>query len=209
MATAAAITTSDIARLIPERGTIVAVTDDGSNPRYAAVREAAAEIAAIVGGLVLLHHTPPGAASPETRSPRLFIPNVDAGGAGRPHNGSRKRDLLMDEVAAIRARGVDVKVWLSGKPGPAGIAEAIASTSAVAILMPAEADRPGVINLTLAYRATRIPALVVAVGMDGVLAAVQPLRGAEPQGADRAPNSRRRSTFSPGAAAFARATSPG
>lgn len=215
MATAAAMTTSDVARLIPERGTIVAVTDDGSDPRYAAVRDAATEIAAIVGGLVLLHHTPPGASTPKARAPRLFVPDTGAGGGGRAHNGSRKRDLLIDEVRAIRARGVDVAVWLSGESGPAGIAEAIASTSAVAILMPAEAERPGVINLTLAYRANRIPALVVAVGVDGLLAAVKPLGGGQPQGpdraqgVDRASSPRRRPALSTRLTAFARATSPG
>jgi hypothetical protein len=104
---------------------------------------------------------------------------------------------------------VDVAVWLSGQPGPAGIAEAVASTSAVAILMPAEAERPGIVNLTLAYRATRIPGLVVAVAMDGVLAAVKPLSGGQPQSADRASNTRRRLAGSPGVGAFARATSPG
>ena len=209
MATAAAMTTSDVARLIPERGTIVAVTDDGSDPRYAAVRDAATEIAAIVGGPVLLHHTPPGASTPKARAPRLFVPDTGAGGGGRAHNGSRKRDLLIDEVRAIRARGVDVAVWLSGESGTAGIAEAIASTSAVAILMPAEAERPGVINLTLAYRASRIPALVVAVGVDGLLAAVKPLGGGQPKGADRAPSPRRRPALSTRLTAFARATSPG
>jgi hypothetical protein len=196
MATAAAMTTSDVARMIPARSTIVAVTDDGSNPRHAAVRDAATEIAKVVGGLVLLHHTPPGASTPEARSPRLFVPDTRADGTGRPHNGSRKRDLLIDEAAAIRARGVDVAVWLSGQPGPAGIAEAIASTSAVLVLMPAESERRGVINLTLAYRATRIPGLVVAVGMDGTLALVHPLSRGQPQGADRVPATRRSSIIS-------------
>ena len=209
MATATALTTSDVARLIPERGTIVAVTDDGSDPRYAAVRDAATEIAAIVGGLVLLHHTPPGASSPEAQAPRLFVPDSGADGAGRPHNGSRRRDLLIAEAAAIRARGVDVAVWLSGRPGPAGIAEAVGVTSAAAILMPAEAERPGVINLTLAYRARRIPGLVVAVAKDGVLAAVQPLGGSQAPGAHRAPSPRRRPAANPGIGAFSRATSPG
>ncbi len=209
MATATALTTSDVARLIPERGTIVAVTDDGSDPRYAAVRDAATEIAAIVGGLVLLHHTPAGASSPEARAPRLFVPDSGTDGAGRPHNGSRRRDLLIAEAAAIRARGVDVAVWLSGQPGPAGIAEAVGVTSAAAILMPAEAERPGVINLTLAYRARRIPGLVVAVGRDGVLAAVQPLGESQAPGAHRAPSPRRRPAASLGIGAFSRASSPG
>jgi hypothetical protein len=210
MANAAAMTTSAVSRLIPERATIIAVTDDGTSPRYAAVREAAAEIAAIVGGLVVLHHTPPGEMTPEARAPRLFVPDRTPGGTGRPHNGSRRRDLLIAEVAAIRARGVDVAVWLSGQPGPAGIAEAVATTSAGAVLMPAETKRPGVINLTLAYRATRIPGLVVAVDMDGMLATVQPL-GASGSGpvADRMTNARRRRAAMPGIAALARATSPG
>jgi len=177
MATAAASTFTDIARLIPAGRTVIAVTDDGSDPRFAAVRDAATRIAASTGARVLLHYSPPGRQALGVRSSRLFVPDMTPDSAGRPHTGSRRRDLLLSEARAISARGVDVAVWLAGPPGPAGIAEAVDLTSAAAVLVPAEQDRPGVINLTLAYRATKIAALVVAVGPDGSVAPVQPLCG--------------------------------
>jgi hypothetical protein len=180
MATAAASTFSDIAALIPAGATIIAVTDDGSDPRCAAVRDAATRFAAITGARVLLHYSPPGRQALGARAPRHFVPDMTPDGAGRPHTGSRRRDLLLPEAKAIRARGVDVAVWLAGQPGPAGIAEAVDLTSAAAVLVPAEQDRPGVLNLTLAYRATKIAALVVAVGSDGSISPIRPLCGCRP-----------------------------
>ena len=180
MATPAASTFTDIALLIPAGGTVIAVTDDGSDPRCAAVRDAATRIAAITGARVLLHYSPPDRQALGARSPRLFVPDMTPNSAGRPHTGSRRRDLLLPEARAIRARGVDVAVWLAGQPGTIGLAEAVDLTSAAAVLVPAEQDRPGVINLTLAYRATKIAALVVAVGSDGSVAPVQPLCGFRP-----------------------------
>jgi len=180
MATAAASTFSDIAALIPAGATIIAVTDDGSDPRCAAVRDAATRFAAITGARVLLYHSPPDRQALGARSPRLFVPDPAPVGAGRPHTGSRRRDLLLAETTAIHARGVGVAVWLAGQPGTAGIVEAVDLTSAAAVLVPAEKDRPGVINLTLAYRATKIAALVVAVGSDGSISPIRPLCGCRP-----------------------------
>jgi len=180
MATPAASTFTDIALLIPAGGTVIAVTDDGSDPRCAAVRDAATRFAAITGARVLLYHSPPDRQALGARSPRLFVPDPAPVSAGRPHTGSRRRDLLLAETTAIHERGVDVAVWLAGQPGTAGIVEAVDLTSAAAVLVPAEKDRPGVINLTLAYRATKIAALVVAVGSDGSISPIRPLCGCRP-----------------------------
>lgn len=204
MATQAVMTVSDISLLIPARGTVIAVTDDGSDPRFAAVREAATAIAAVGGGRVLLFHSPAMPASGSGRAPRMFLPAASPDGAGRPHTGSRKQDLLSREAADIHAHGVDVAVWLSGLSGAAGVAEAVALTGATAVLMPAEAARPRVINLTLAYRATRIPAIVIEVGVAGRLTRVEPLRGSPAEADGRASSAGRPSPVAPGVAAFAR-----
>ena len=172
-------TALDFARTIPAGGLVVAVTDDGMDSRYAAVRAAATDIAIAARGKVLLLYAPKGQAAPGPIRPRLFFPPADAAGrrAPRPHTGSRQRDLLGLEAAAIRARGVGVAVWLSGRPGPAGMAEAVALMHAALILMPGERDRPGILRRTLEYDAARIAAPVVAVDPSGCLTRVRPLGG--------------------------------
>lgn len=172
----------DFARMIPPGGLVVAVTDDGKDPRYAAVRAAATEIAATAGGKVLLLCAPPGQAAPGSVRPRLFCRAPDGGGGktARPHTGSRRRDLLAAEAAAIRARGVGVAIWLSGRPGPAGMAEAVDVMHAAILLLPAEQERPGIRRRTLEYDAARIAAPVVAVDPAGRLARIRPLGGDRP-----------------------------
>ena len=98
----------------------------------------------------------------------------------RSHTGSRRRDLLRAEAAAIRAHGIDVAVWLPGRSGADGMAEAVALTHAAILLLPAEPDRPGVVRRTLHYHATRIPAPIVAVDPSGRLAPIEPLGGRRP-----------------------------
>ncbi len=179
----ASTTVLDVVRMIPTGGLVVAVTDDGVDPRYAAVRAAATDIAVAARGKVLLLYAPKGQAAPGPVRPRLFFPPTDGAGrrAPRPHTGSRQRDLLGPEAAAIRARGVGVAVWLSGRPGPAGMAEAVALTHAALVLLPAERDRPGILRRTLEYDAARIAAPVVAVDPFGCLMRVRPLgEGREP-----------------------------
>ena len=173
-------TAADLARLVPAGGIVGAVTDDGDDPRHAAVRDAAADVAVAATARILLYYAalgPPGRGP--TRS-RIFSPaTVDAadGAAARLHTGSRRRDLLGAEVAAIRARGVDVAVWLPGRPGNSAVAEAVALTHAAIVLMPAEAARPRVVRRTLDYRATKIAAPVVAVDPAGRLTRIRPLGG--------------------------------
>lgn len=181
----AAATASDsitpIADLVRQCGLIVAVTDDGADPRFAAVRAAATDIAAARGARVLLFHAPSGMAPDRPGRPRLFVPGADASGhdGGRLHTGARHRDLLGAEAAAIRARSVDVAAWIAPRDGPTGIAEAVARTGADIVLVPDEVERTGgirrVIRRTLSYYASRIGAPVVSVDAVGRLNLVSPL----------------------------------
>jgi hypothetical protein len=173
---------ADLARLVPTGGLVVAVTDDGSDPRYEAVRDAAAELAAAAHGKVLLFHAPPGQSESGPIRPRLYFPVLDGtdGSTTRQHTGSRQRDLLAHEATAIRARGVGVAVWLSGRAGPSGLAEAVSLTHAAVVLVAAERARPGVIRRTLDYHASKVAAPVVAVDPGGGLAEVRPLGGTRP-----------------------------
>jgi hypothetical protein len=123
MAPALRLTASDLAPSIPPGGIVVAATDDGSDPRYTAVRHAAAAVAASIGGTVLLY-----------RAPR----------------------------------------------SSAGIADLVSAAGAAVVLLPAEADRPGILHRTLEYRAGRIDAPVVAVDPEGWLRRVPPLGGRAP-----------------------------
>ncbi len=173
----ASTTALEVARAIPPGSLVVAVTDDGGDPRYAAVRAAATDIAvAAEGTVVLLYVSASQAAFGPIRS-RRFLPPMDCAGKPSPrlHTGSRRRDLLGPEASAIRDRGVGVAVWLAGRPGPAGMAEAVSRTHAALILLPAERNRPGVIRRTLEYDAARVGAPVVAVDPVGSLTRVVPL----------------------------------
>jgi hypothetical protein len=173
----ASTTGLDVARAIPPGSLVVAVTDDGADPRYAVVRAAATDIAAAAEGAVLLLYVPPSQSPFGPVRSRRFVPPTDCAGrpSPRPHTGSRRRDLLGAEASVIRDRGVGVAVWLAGRPGPAGLAEAVSRMHAALILLPAERNRPGVIRRTLEYDAARIEAPVVAVDPTGGLARVVPL----------------------------------
>ncbi len=167
---------------IPAGGLVVAVTDDGTDPRYAAVRDAAAGLAASIHGKVLLFYARQRSSTGPSVRPRFFFPTTPTrrAQATRAHTGSRRRDLLGAEAAAIRAHGVGVAVWLAGQAGPAALAEAVALTHASAVLLPAEPSRPGVIRRTLDYHAAKIAAPVVAVHPDGRLETIRPLGGSRP-----------------------------
>lgn len=176
MTTETRLTASGLAQLVPAGGVVIAVTDDGSDPRFRAVRDAAATIAAGAGGRVLLFHAPPGQADTGRRRWRLIVPGLRGlGSAAAPDAGRRGATLLDAEATEIRSRGVEVAVWLTSRPISTGMAEAVAITGAAIVLMPAEAERRGIVRRTLDYRASRIPAPVVAVDPDGGLVRVSPL----------------------------------
>ena len=99
--------------------------------------------------------------------PRLFFPPVDASPVGRPHTGTRTRDLLLTEARDVAAPGLTVGVWLPSRHGPAGVAEAVSATGASLVLVAARPRRGPVLDRTLEYLAARVPAPVVAVGADG------------------------------------------
>ena len=181
MSPAAGLAMPEIAPRLPAGGTVVAVTDDGSDPRFDAVRDAATDLAAAARGRVILFHAIPGQGDVRRRRPTVFIPGLHAGddrpeGARPARPGaSRVRDRLSLLAAAIQARGVDVAVWLTGRAISAGTAEAAAVSRAALVLMPAEVDRPGVLRRTLDYRATRIGVPLLAVDPAGRLTMVRPL----------------------------------
>jgi hypothetical protein len=154
-------------------GTIVAVTDAGDDPRYAVVRDAAVRLAVAVGGARILLFHEPGPLAPERGTARAFV----ADGRSREHTGSRAIDMLRDAVAAMRAEGLEVGIWLPPRPGAAALADAVIRVRADLVLMPAARRRPWSIDRTLEYRAARIPAPVVAVDIDGAMRAVRPLAG--------------------------------
>lgn len=178
------MTIARIARLIQRGGPVLAITDDGSDQRHAVVRAAAGQLARAAAVNVLLFHSPPGGSAHPGGRPRLFDPrggtSADPGTATTcVHTGTRRRDLLRDEAAEIRAVGPEVRVWLSRLSNPAGIVEAVGSTGAGLVLIPAEPERTGpggrVIRLTLPYYAMRIPVPVVAVDTAGRMTVVAPL----------------------------------
>ena len=70
----ASTATGDAAGLVPPGGLVVAVTDDGSDPRYGAVREAATRLARAARGKVLLFYGPPGWGMAGPVRPRMFFP---------------------------------------------------------------------------------------------------------------------------------------
>ena len=113
---------AELAASLPRGGTVLVVTDDGHDERYALVRDAAARIASALRGRVVLFHAPPGPLVPGGRS-RHFVPPVLAApsDAARPHTGSRRSDLLLAEVAEIRAHRADVSVWLARTSGPGAV----------------------------------------------------------------------------------------
>ena len=183
MAAATRLTASDLVPLVPPGGVVIAVTDDGADPRFRTVRDAAATIAAGAGGRVLLFHAPPGQADSGRRKWHLFVPGSrGAGGPAEPDADLHRATLLGAEATEIRSHGVEVAVWLTTRPIASGMAEAVAVTSAAIVLMPAEPERRGIVRRTLDYRAARIAAPVVAVDPDGGLVRVRPLgdRQAEP-----------------------------
>lgn len=147
---------------VPSAASVIAVTDDGSDERYGPVRELAAQVAVGIGGTLLFCVAPLRAAAARSR-PRLFFPAL---GEERPHTGTRARDLLADEARAVAAPGLTVAVWLPSRPGPSGVAEAVLSTGAALVLVPARARRENLLDRTLEYLASRVPAPVVAVAPD-------------------------------------------
>jgi len=173
-------------------GILIAVTDDGSDPRYVPVRTAAARVAAERRATLLLFCVGSDAAG-VAGSSRVFTPGRRTGDGGpeRPHSGSRRRDLLAAEAAELRQIGAAVLAWLPGVAGDRGIAEAVERSGAAAVMVPAERDRPGVVRRTLEYRAARIPAPLVAVDGSGGLRLVRPLQGG-PRGALSTPLARAR-----------------
>ncbi len=162
-----------IARL-PSAATIVAMTDDGSDARYARVRDLAAQAAVRVGGTLLFCVVVACDDPPPRARPRLFFPSVDRG-VGRPHSGTRSRDLLLEEARAVAAPGLTVGVWLPSRAGPAGVAEAVAATGASLVLAPARARRRQVLDRTLEYIAARVSAPLIAVAADGTCTRVRAL----------------------------------
>lgn len=164
---------AELATRLPPGATVIAVTDDGVDPRYAPVRALAASIAAAAGGNVLFCVAPARDTSPPRARPRLFFPPVDGG--ARPHTGTRRRDLLLGEARAVLAPGLAVGVWLPSHSGPAAVAEAAAATAAALVVVPARAHRPGVLDRTLEYLAARVPTPIVALRPDGTLEPVHAL----------------------------------
>src|ERR1700690_1573754 len=138
MAAATRLTTSVLAQLAPAGGVVIAVPDAGSDPRFRAVRDAAATLAAGAGGRVLLFHAPPGQTDTGRRRWHLFVPGLrNTGTPAKPDAGRPAATLLEAEAAEIRARGVEVAVWLTSRPISAGMVEAVSVTGAAIVLMPA------------------------------------------------------------------------
>ncbi len=78
---------------VPGARHVLASTDDGRDPRYAAVREAAARIAAASHGRVLLYHVLVEPSASGGR-PRVFLPSTaDDADPTRPHTGSRHHGI--------------------------------------------------------------------------------------------------------------------
>jgi len=160
-------TLTDLIARIPTGATIIAVTDDGADLRHAPARELAARAAVRVGGTVLFCVAPANVESPARSRPRLYFPPVDGSRLGRPHTGTRLRDLLLIEAREVAAPGLTVGVWLPSRHGPAGVAEAVEATGASIVLVAARDRRPAILDRTLEYLAARVPAPVVAVACDG------------------------------------------
>jgi hypothetical protein len=177
-------TADPIAELIaslPSAAAVIAVTDDGTDDRFAPVRALAAQIAGRVGGNVVFCVAPARDTSPPRSRPRLFFPPVGLAIAGRSHTGTRSRDLLLAEARGVARPGLGVRVWLPSRHGPAGVAEAVIATSAPLVLVPARTNRDKILDRTLEYLASRVPATVVAVAQDGSWREVRALGGAQPR----------------------------
>jgi len=158
---------TDLIRRLPSGATVIAITDDGTDPRHAPARGLAARAAVCVGGTVLFCVSPARDPSLPRARPRLYFPPVSASLAGRAHTGTRSQDLLLAEAREVAAPGLTVGVWLPSRHGPAGVAEAVEATGAALVLVAARARRPAVLDRTLEYLAARVPAPVVAVAADG------------------------------------------
>ncbi len=160
---------------LPTGATVVAVTDAGDDPRYAPVRRLAALAAGRAAGSVVFCVAPACGASPPRSRPRLFFPPVEGPSAGRQHTGTRGADLLLAEARDVAAPGLGLAVWLPSRPGPAGVAEAVAAVGACLVIVPARASRRVAVDRTLEYLAARVPAPVVAVSPDGTWTRVSAL----------------------------------
>jgi hypothetical protein len=181
-ATAPLASVAELVHRLPSGATVIAVTDDGADPRYAAVRQVAARAAARVGGTLLFCVVPARDPGTPRSGPRLFLPTIDPGVGERPHTGTRSRDLLLAEAREVAAPGLVVGVWLPSRHGPSGVAEAVDATGAALVLVPARRKRrPAVLDRTLEYLAARVGAPVVSVAPDGTWSRVSAL--GEPPGA--------------------------
>ncbi len=176
---------AELIRPLPSGAAVVAVTDDGTDPRYAPVRRLAASAAHRIGGSVVFCVAPARDASLPRSRPRLFLPPVDGSVAGRDHTGTRSSDLLLAEARDVAAPGLTVAMWLPARHGPAGVAEAVAATGACLVLVPTRPRRRLALDRTLEYLAARVSAPVVAVSPDGTWASVVALGEPPDAGAAR------------------------
>jgi hypothetical protein len=108
------LTLSDIARSVPPGGSVIAMTDSGQDGRYEPVRRAAAELAARAGGRVMLFVDATARAANGQVQSRCYAAAHGTGDdlPGRALTGSRRDNLLADEIATMSGMGPT-----SGVPG--------------------------------------------------------------------------------------------
>lgn len=173
---------ADLAHLVPADGLIVAATDSGRDPRYAAVRRVAIELARETDTCLLLleraSRSSPTGCDPETREP------ADDTRFGHlcpadPESERRHRQQLRDELAEAERSGVPTIVWTARGSGSHDLADVVARSNASLVLLPADPARRTVvrrvIRRTLEYYARGIDAPVVAVDETGATSLVDPL----------------------------------
>jgi hypothetical protein len=185
----AAVSAHDLRTIVSRDGFVLVTTDDGRDPRYAAPRSLAIDVAQAAHACVLYFDD--AAAS--------IVAHAYAWDALRPRPGDAfQRPLLAaeldeygcgylrDQLGQAEARSVCAFAWLARRPGAAGIAEAVRRCGADLVIVPAESERSWmtrpVLRLTAAYDAWRIGVPLAAVDGAGRITLVEPLGAGSPRG---------------------------
>lgn len=172
------MTTSNVYRIDPEaashlvpRGSVILVeTDEGSDPRYDAVRRSALRMAAAAQASVVLYDrtseslfTDPYASGPWTAD--VDGPHGDRSLAAEELSALGREALRGQLVAAARA-GVPARAWLARGIGAPAMADAVRRTGARLVVRAADSHPPSLVQRLMrgtssAYRrALRIVAVV-------------------------------------------------
>ena len=154
---------------------LLVATDDGTDPAYAACRQAGLEVARREGAAVVLYD----------RSSESYLVDPYESGPWTSQNHGPAGDTMLDspellrlgrrylaeQVAEGRALGLQVGAWLARGTGPAAMADACQRLGVDRAILPDKLARPPlrdrVLGRTLAAFQARVPAKITVVDDDG------------------------------------------